>query len=139
MQLEIPTIDFPESLIMASKEPETEGRLSAIETDLKWHRGIGWGVVGIYAVIFGGFLTWYLPKELASLRESINSDTAKQLSPINERLAAITAILDLRGPDAAKKIGEVLKQNLAQPQAPELGLKTITAITKRATDEKINA
>jgi hypothetical protein len=139
MQSEMCAVEFVELSIMASKEPETESRLSTIGGDLKWHRGIGWGIVGIYAVICAGFLTWYLPKELSSQRESIGADTAKQLSPLSERIAVLTAVLETRAPDASKKIPELLKQNLSQPQNQTLGLQTISAVTRKATEDKVNA
>jgi hypothetical protein len=86
---------------------DSETRLSTIETNLQWHKAVGWRVAGLLAtglLGLGGFeywlLTFYLPKELNHLSESIKgelaiqresskADLATQLAPIQERLARL--------------------------------------------------
>jgi hypothetical protein len=57
----------------------------------------------------GGLITWYIPKELAQLRESVKSDTASQVGSLNEKVAALTAQIN----NFNSLIPELLKQRLS--------------------------
>lgn len=58
---------------------ENEADIKVIKETLKWHGRVGWGIAGIYAVVFGGFLTWYLPKELDSQRAKLLVDLSSNI------------------------------------------------------------
>jgi hypothetical protein len=47
-------------------------------------------LAGIYAIIFTGFVTWYLPREFDRSRESTKSDIENAVSPIRKDLAVLT-------------------------------------------------
>jgi hypothetical protein len=51
---------------------------------------IGWGIAGLYGAVFIALITFWIPRESATLRESIEEsvkiDTAKQLVPIQTQL-----------------------------------------------------
>ena len=83
----------------AKRQHEAPAGSAPVENDLGWVKKIGWGVAGIYAVIFGGLITWYLPKELSQLRESVKQDSTiqidDQLQPIRGQLADIQGQLRL--------------------------------------------
>jgi hypothetical protein len=84
-----------------------EGRLTAIEVHLakleersRWHRNIGWGIASLYAAAFLGAATWYIPQQISTATNKIESDTARntasQLLPIQITLAKLTALTELR-------------------------------------------
>lgn len=113
-----------------------EERMSVLEERADWHRNIGWGLAGVFGTIVGVLLTWYIPKELATLREAVQSDTRIQLEPINEKLARIGAIVELR---ETKDVGGVLRRNLNEfsGQNPTLAAKAVAVIAEQARAEQI--
>jgi hypothetical protein len=116
-------------------KPRTpEERLATLEERADWHRNIGSGIAGLAGVIVAGLLTWYIPKELASTRDLIKGDTAAQLSPINEKLARLTAIVELK---QTKDVAQVIKKNVNFKQNAELAIKIVAAVAEQARAEGI--
>jgi hypothetical protein len=111
---------------------KSEERLATLEERSNWHRNIGWTIVGIVGSVFVLLLTWYIPKELGNLRESVKSDNAAQLEPITEKLVRLTAIVELR---QSKDVAQVLKNNLDFSKDPKLAVKTLAAIAHEAQTE----
>ncbi len=104
-------------------------RLLAVEHSINWHRWVGWGIAVCFAVIFGGFLTWYLPKELDNTRSLVRGDTAAQLAPINVQLARLTAIVEVK---QEKDVAKAISSNLNFSGDPSLSVATLSAIAKQA-------
>lgn len=57
---------------------------------LGWVQRIGWGIAGIYATVFIGFITWYLPKELESSRNLTKIAINEAVDPIRIDIAKLT-------------------------------------------------
>jgi hypothetical protein len=57
-----------------------------VKTHLLYHRLIGWGAIGVFAVIFAGFLTWYLPKELKGTEDSVTKSFQNEIGPMKAQL-----------------------------------------------------
>ncbi|MBI3895629.1 MAG: hypothetical protein HY313_06830 [Acidobacteria bacterium] len=102
----------------------------AFKNDLKWIKRVGY----FYAVIFGTLITWYLPKELVQLRDSVNGDIVKQLQPIGERLSKIEGrLLNLA---AFQNPGETIKEIAAlSPKDFPHSLPALRKITERPVSE----
>jgi hypothetical protein len=56
--------------------------LAEIRETLRWHARIGWGAIGVFAVIATGFLTWYLPKELTEQKTEIVQGVALEIGKV---------------------------------------------------------
>lgn len=112
-----------------------------IGNDVKWHRTVGWGIAGVYAVVFGGLLTWYLPKELGQQATQAKADFSlelgKQLGPIVSQVASLTGALEVLKPNAANNVPKLLRQNLQQRNNPELAMETIAAIAEKAKEVRL--
>ncbi len=124
--------------------------MHGFQTDLSWHRNIGWVLAAIYATIFAGFLTWYLPGKLSDTKESIGKDFRielnAQLAPILKELAAIDARSAVRSPDAKRQVGAVIKQsvegiaNVATSMTQRvLDLETLKVVGQEAKQEGIRS
>ncbi|MFI5089233.1 MAG: hypothetical protein ACHP7P_04155 [Terriglobales bacterium] len=119
---------------------------SDVRITLMWHQWIGLAAIGAVIVLFGGFLTWYLPKELSQARELSKADTAAQLQPTNdklsrltEKIAALTTIVVMSSPDAPRKIPQLLNESLHQKTSndPALNLQIISGIANEAKKRRI--
>jgi hypothetical protein len=78
----------------------------------------------------------------ADVRNAVNegvNPVNEKISSINEKLAAITAILTVEKPDAAKSIPKVMEQSLREKANPDLGLRTVDALARRAKEQSIVA
>jgi hypothetical protein len=106
-----------------------EERIGILEERATWHRNIGWGAVGVFGALFVLLLTWYIPKELATLRESVKADGAAQLEPIKEQLVELNTIIKLR---QTKDIASVLKESLDSALDPKLKVKAVVVATEEA-------
>ena len=60
---------LPDETDMSLQDAEKD--IVAIRETLKWHARVGWFIAGAYIAIFGGFITWYLPKELNTQKTEI--------------------------------------------------------------------
>jgi hypothetical protein len=71
---------------LRSASKSIESKLWVLEERLKWHSNIGWGIAGLYGAALVANVTFWIPREAAQTRESIESsvklDTAHQLLPI---------------------------------------------------------
>ena len=109
------------------RQEQDSGTLAHIENDLTWIKRVGWGLAGIYAFIFVGFITWYLPKELGEVRDSVKQDTVIQiedhLRPIQQQLAEIQGQLQL----------------LRASQSPSKTLKEISTLDKQTFSASLPA
>jgi hypothetical protein len=74
----------------------------------------GWRLAAVYAAAFVGLITWYLPRELDHLRETIAGDTAATIQPLDRRLSAIEG--ELRVLAASKNPAGSLKEIAALSQ-----------------------
>lgn len=63
---------------------------SVLEERLAWVKNIGWGIAGVYALIFGAFVASYLPRELESSRNVTKIDIESAVNPIRVDLAKLT-------------------------------------------------
>jgi len=72
-----------------------------LERDLIWHARIGWGIAGLFAVVLGWLLIYYLPEQFkdklpenlrgsfAQLQQGV-SDIQKRVERIEDRYEKLT-------------------------------------------------
>jgi hypothetical protein len=121
-------------------------RMTSVEGELNWHRKIGWGAIGVFGSLFLLLLTWYIPKELSGLRESvraetttqaqnIKADTATQLEPVKVELARLSALMDLA---RTKNPAKVFQQSLSHAaDTPKVAAQTIGAVAQQAREDEL--
>jgi hypothetical protein len=110
-----------------------EGR-SDSQNDLKWIKGIGWGIATGFAGVFIGLITWYLPKELENNRQLLRSDTAQQLGSMTQDLA----VLKSQVASISAIIPELMKEKLKAKGAQlKESLNSVGSIAKKAREEKL--
>jgi hypothetical protein len=121
--------------------------LNTAQNDIKWVQRVGWGVASLVGVGFVLLLTFYIPNQIAGVKNDINAakteeiaSTAAQLSPISSQVAVMNATLDLLKPDIQKRLGQSLK-NRAKGEGSQLRLNLQTAdeLAKQALENSIKA
>lgn len=130
-------VDFP---VMAKpaqnddgKNSAVEARLSILEERSKWHHNIGWGVAGFLGTALVVIVTWWIPRELASLQDSIKADTSSQLEPVKIEMAGIKALLQLK---ETKSVSEAIRLGVDFSE-PKLAIEAVKAIAQQAKAESI--
>jgi hypothetical protein len=127
LPLEADRVDFS---VMAKPDE----KMAVLEERTNWHRNIGWGAITVFVALFGALMTWYIPKEMASLRESMKADNAAQIAPINEKLARLTVLVELK---QSKDVAQVLKNNADFTNNPKLAIQAVSAVSIEARSEGI--
>jgi hypothetical protein len=98
---------------------------------------IGWGIAGLYGAVFIALITFWIPRESATLRESIEEsvkiDTAKQLVPIQTQLARITALKEWK---QSRDVAEAIHQS-ANFATPGPAIEAIKTIAQRAKADQL--
>jgi hypothetical protein len=119
----------------SSETGQIKTDVALTRSDLAWHRNIGWGIAGAYAVIFSWLLLHYFPHEMEHAREQSKADFASQLQPIGEKLAVLTATIETTRPDASKRLPKLLKQSL-DSHGPDLrlGVQLVRAVVDKARE-----
>lgn len=80
---------------MGRKKPQplppddTNSKITEFTREQSWLKRVGWKIATVYAAAFIGLITWYLPKELTQLRETIKGDTAVTIQPLDRRLSTV--------------------------------------------------
>ncbi len=114
----------------ASEKPESHGD---VRNDIKWIKGTGWTIAGLFAAAFMWLLTWYLPREFETHRQLIQNDISKLLIPISQDIAVLkTQVNDF--------ILKLMKEKL-NAKGPDLktSLETVADIAKEAREKQIEA
>jgi hypothetical protein len=102
--------------------------LAEVKSDIAWIKRVGWTIAGGIAVIFGGLITWYLPKEFDSTRIQISGDTTKQLGPLSQDIAVLKSQI-------ASIIPQLMNEKL---KAKGVGLKdALESVASIAKDARI--
>jgi hypothetical protein len=131
-----PGVDFSDMVTPKQNsegKSSIEGRLSTLEERSVWHRNIGWGVAGLLGAALLGLVTWWIPRESNSLRESIKSDTTNQLEPIKLDLARINALLQLK---ETRSVSEAIRLGVDFSE-PKYAMAAVKAIAEQANAENI--
>lgn len=110
-----------------------DARISVLEERSDWHRNIGWGVAGLFASALVALVTWWIPREATTLRDSIKSDTAAQLEPMKLDMAKISALMQLK---QSKSVSEAIRLGLEYSQ-PQLAIAAIKAVAQQAKLESL--
>lgn len=124
---------------------QAEKDIVEIKETLKWHGRIGWGAIGLYGVIFTGFLTWYLPKEMTNQKTEILQGVQLEIGRIpagalnkiivsNEQLTSSSpAALGARFQQASAIVNTALSSGLITTPASLTPIKTFvrTSLTTR--------
>jgi hypothetical protein len=110
-----------------------ETRLATLEERSLWHRNIGWGVAGFLGTALLLLVSWWIPRELASLRESVKADGASQLEPIKIDLARMNALLQLK---ESKSVPEAIRLGVDFSQ-PKYAIGAVKAIAEQAKASNI--
>jgi hypothetical protein len=113
------------------------GTKNATDERLHWHEKIGYAVIVAALCLFGilfSFVFLVLPRT-----QDVDSSITKALLPVNERLATMSATLELLKPHAKNTLPEIMKENLASQKNGNLGLKTVAALATQAREQNIAA
>jgi len=131
-----PGVDFSD-MVTPKQNSEgkslVEGRLSTLEERSRLHERFGWSIAGLLGAALLGLVTWWIPRELDSLRESIKSDTTNQLEPIKLDLARINALLQLK---ETKSVSEAIRLGVDFSE-PKYAMVAVRAIAEQANAENI--
>ena len=122
-----------ESSDVTKPAQSTEGRISTLEERSVWHRTVGWGVAGFLALALLTLVTWWIPRESNSLRDSIKADTSAQLEPIKLDMARINALLQLK---ETKSVSEAIRLGVDFSE-PQYAMGAVKAIMQQAKAENI--
>jgi hypothetical protein len=130
--------DYPRgdgSAVLAS----IESRLVTLEERSAWHEKIGWGIAGLYGAAVVAIITFWIPREMTGVRESVvqtvKIDTASQLLPIQTQLARLTGLVELR---QSKNVATAIQQS-ADDATPLVAIEAVKAIVQQAKEEKLAA
>jgi hypothetical protein len=130
--------DYPRgdgSAVLAS----IEGRLVALEERSAWHEKVGWGTAGLYGAALVAIITFWIPREMTGVRESVvqtvKIDTASQLLPIQTQLARLTGLVELR---QSKNVAAAIQQS-SDDATPLVDIEAVKAIVQQAKEEKLAA
>ena len=118
---------------MAKPAQSVEERISTLEKRSNWHRSIGWKVASLLGAALVALVTWWMPHELDSLRNSIKADNASQLEPIKIEMARINALLQLK---ETKSVSEAIRLGVDFSE-PKYALGAVKAIMQQAKAENI--
>lgn len=110
--------------------------MAGLKHDLTWVQRIGWAIVGGFAAVFIGLITWYLPKEFESNRQLFRGDTAQQLAPISQDLA----VLKSQVASISSIIPQLMKEKL-NTKGPQLkaALASVAGIARKAREGGVEA
>jgi hypothetical protein len=127
---------FSDGDLMANK--------SATDERLGWHEKIAYVAISVAGALFitlFSFVFLVLPRT-----QDVNNSVTQGMQPfnekisnINERLATISANIELLKPTAKNKLPQLIRQNLTAHKDSELGLKTVTALASQAQEQKVDA
>ncbi len=117
----------------ATTKSTTETRLATLEERQTWIQKVGWWIAGGLAAALVGLATWWIPREMDRVKESIHADTAAQLQPVLIDLARVKALLQLKQTSSVSDAVR-LGVDFAEPKA---ALAAVKAITDQATAEHI--
>jgi len=121
------------SLMAKPAQSGNDARISVLEERSDWHRNIGWGVAGLFASALVALVTWWIPREAITLRDSIKSDTAAQLEPMKLDMAKISVLMQLK---QSKSVSEAIRLGLDYSQ-PQLAIAAIKAVAQQAKLESL--
>ncbi len=121
------------SLMTKPAQSGNDARISVLEERSDWHRNIGWGVAGLFASALVALVTWWIPREATTLRDSIKSDTAAQLEPMKLDMAKISVLMQLK---QSKSVSEAIRLGLDYSQ-PQLAIAAIKAVAQQAKLESL--
>lgn len=112
----------------SSTDPCVE--VAVIRTSLGWHRNIGSTAIVATATVLVFLFAWLFiegPKQAKedakTNRENMSSLMTEKLAPVSERLAVLSATVELLKPEAGKRLGSLMQNNLRGDL--NLGLKTV--------------
>lgn len=145
----ISSIDKLVKVIAGKQETSNDpAPIVRIEERLTWHTRIGWIAISLTAaalVSLFSFVLLQLP-HTADVQNAVNSAVKNEVSPLNdkmsaisEKLAGLTATMEFLKPDVSKNLPRVMKQNLQQNGDLELGLKTVAALATKAQQQRITS
>src|SRR6185437_5269065 len=118
--------------------PDLQREIGTLIERSKWHRTIGWAAISAATIVILFLFGWiflHLPVEAKHDSDAVN----ERISAINERLATLTTTIEFMKPDPGKRIPTIMNDNLHSGENLDLGLKTIGAVARRATKEKIHS
>lgn len=108
-------------------------KIEVIEERLKWTIEIGWGVAGFLGLAIVLLVTWWIPRETNTLRDSIKADTAAQIEPVKLQLATISGLLQLK---ETKNVSDAIRLGVNFSE-PKYAIAAVKAIAQQAQVEKI--
>ena len=137
---------YPVKEVVYSAEMAIEP-VSAVRSDLnRLGDRVGWAIA-IAVLGFGVLFAWIFIKlpdkrleEFKEERERTGLEISKQLAPLTVQLASLTAVLELRNPDAAKQLGPgIRKLSSDRTDAPRflLDLHTTKQLAEKARLQNI--
>jgi hypothetical protein len=112
-----------------------ESRLATLEERTRWNGRIGWGIAALYGAALIAIITFWIPRQIARVEQTIQLDTASQLLPIQTQLARLTGILELR---QSKDVATAIQQS-SDYATPVGAIEAVKAIVQQARLEKLAA
>jgi len=108
-----------------------------LEERLGWVQKIGWWISGFYAVVFIGFVTWFLPKEFESSRNTTKIAINDAVEPVRIDIAKLTERLskqvafNLQGLIPPAALARTLEPDVLKARFQEADSLINTAIEQR--------